>query len=43
MLKHEPVLVKVTEECEYIIDWKTPYACPLVVSTCTLSHVLHFL
>jgi len=41
MLKHEPVLVKVTKECEYIIDWKTPYACPLAVSS--LNYTLHFI
>ena len=35
------MLVEVTEECEYIIDWKTPYACPVEVAT--PRQVMHFI
>jgi len=32
------VLLRVTEACEYIIEWRTAYACPLTVSLVLLLH-----
>jgi len=34
--------VKITAACEYIIDWKTPYACPLA-SVSGFSYCLCFI
>ncbi len=30
-LQHEPYFSEETEDCEYVITWLTPHACPLKV------------